>query len=133
MRRAALIVAGVMITAGLAFAGETPLISDPLVAPATGSVTYQRQGQQTRLSLKVSHLKAASELKPSPRKVYVVWVQEPNKQWHNVGALHVNNGQATLTASVATENMFILITAENDSHGSAPAGPEVMQATVLGP
>ncbi len=132
MKRATLIAFGVVFTAALAFAGETPLIADPLVAPATGAVTYQRQGSQTRLSLKVTALKAASQLKPSPRKVYVVWLQQPNKSWRNLGTLQVSNGRGTLMAIVPAGNMFLLVTAENSPHGNVPSGPEVMQATVLG-
>ena len=132
MKRATLIFLGMLLTAALAFAGESPLIADPLVAPATGTVTYQRQGNQTRLSLKVTALKPASQLKPSPRKVYVVWLQEPNKNWRNLGTLQLNNGRGTLTASVPSGNMVVLVTAENNPHGNVPAGPEVMQATVLG-
>jgi hypothetical protein len=132
MKRATLILAGLVFTAAYVFAGQTPLISAPLVAPATGTVTYQRQGNQARLSVRVVDLKPASQLKPSPRKVYVVWLQEPNKSWRNLGVLQVSNSKANLTASVPAGNMFVLVTAENNPHGNAPSGPEVMQATLLG-
>ena len=132
MKRATVILVGMVLTAALAFAGETPLIADPVVAPATGTVTYQRQGNQTRLSLKVTALKPPSQLKPSPRKVYVVWLQQPNKSWRNLGVLQLNNGRGSLTTTVSAGNMFLLVTAENNSRGNVPSGPEVMQATVLG-
>lgn len=132
MKRATLILAGLVFTAAYVFAGQTPLISAPLVAPATGTVTYQRQGNQARLGILVMDLKPASQLKPSPRKAYVVWLQEPNKSWRNLGVLQVSNGKANLTASVPAGNMFVLVTAENNPHGNAPSGPEVMQATLLG-
>ena len=132
MRHATLILVGVLLTAALAFAGETPLIADPLVAPATGTVTYQRQGNETRVSLKVTALKPANQLKPSPRKNYVVWVQEPHKSWRNLGTLQLNNGRGSLRATVPAGNMFVLVTAENNPRGDVPSGPEVMQATILG-
>lgn len=132
MKRATLVLAGMVLTAALAFAGETPLIADPVVAPATGTVTYQRQGDQTRLSLKVTALKPPSQLKPSPRKAYVVWLQQPNKSWRNLGVLQLNHGRGTLTTTVGAGNMFLLVTAENNPRGNVPSGPEVMQATVLG-
>jgi hypothetical protein len=132
MKRPALVMAAIVLTAAWCFAGEVPLIADPVVAPATGTVTYQRHGNQTQLSLKVADLKPASQLKPSPRKVYVVWLEESNKQWRNLGTLQVNGKHAALTATVPTGNMFVLVTAENNAHGNNPSGPEVMQATVLG-
>ena len=132
MKRATLVLAGLLLTAAYVLAGETPLISDPLVAPATGTMSYQRHGNQERVTIRVTGMKPASQLKPSPRKAYVVWLQEPNKSWRNLGVLQVNSGKGNLTASVPAGNMFVLITAENNGRGSAPAGPEVMQATVLG-
>lgn len=132
MKRATLILLAVVLTAALAFAGEAPLIADPLVAPATGTLTYQRRGSRTQLSLRVVALKPASQLKPSPRQVYVVWLQEPDKSWRNLGTLQLNNGRGVLTATVPAGNMFLLVTAEKNGHGGVPSGPEVMQATVLG-
>lgn len=132
MKRATLILAGVMLTAALAFAGKAPLIAAPLVAPATGSVTYQPHGNEASLSLRVVDLKPASQLNPSPRKAYVVWLQQPHKSWRNLGVLQLNKGRGTLTATVPAGNMFVLVTAENNPHGNVPSGPEIMQATILG-
>lgn len=48
MKHAALVIVAVLFTAAWTFAGEVPLIADPVVAPASGTVNYQRQGDQTR-------------------------------------------------------------------------------------
>ena len=90
------------------------------------------QGDQTRLSIKVTGLKPASQLKLSGRRAYVVWLQQSNKHWRNIGVLQLNGKQATLATTVPTGNMFVLVTAENNAHGDNPSGPEVMQATLLG-
>lgn len=132
MKIPALVMVAVLFTATWMFAGEVPLIADPVVAPATGTLNYQRQGNQTRLNIKVADLKPPSQLKPSGRNLYVVWIQEPDKHWRNIGVLQINGKQATLDATVPTGNMFVLVTAENNAHGANPTGPEVMQATVLG-
>lgn len=132
MKHAALVIGAVLFTAVWMFAGEVPLIADPVVAPASGTVNYQRQGDQTRLNIKVTGLKPASQLKPSGRKAYVVWLQQSNKHWRNIGVLQLNGKQATLATTVPTGNMFVLVTAENNAHGDNPSGPKVMQATLLG-
>ncbi len=99
-----------------------------LVVPSITSGRATRRG----LSIKVTDLKPASQLKPSGRKAYVVWLEQPNKHWRNIGVLQVNGKQATLATTVPTGNMFVLVTAENNAHADNPSGPEVMQATVLG-
>jgi hypothetical protein len=134
MRRSiwAFSVAVVFCFACLAEAKEIPMISDPSVPAAAGSVSLNKdkKNQNFKWKVQVHHLAKPTSLTP-PKQTYVVWVKTKDGQPENQGQLRVNDKlEGSLENNSPREQFDIFITAEDNPATPSPAGSSLLRATV---
>lgn len=131
--RTALSLTALLFTLTLSgLAKKIPLTAAALVPSATGELDVGKdKNGNTKIELKVKHLAQPGRLTP-PKAGYVVWIQGSGAEATNEGQLTVNNDlNANLTTVTPLRNFAVFVTAEDDPRGAkAPAGPEVLRATV---
>lgn len=82
----------------------------------------------TVVNLKVEHFAPPQRLQP-PRQVYVVWLESPDHEMHNLGQLRVNDDlKGELESKTPYEVFRIIITAEDYATAAQP-GPQVVMRT----
>ncbi len=108
-----------------------PLTASSIVPAARGKVEIGKdRNKNTEVKLSVEHLAPPDNLTP-PKQTYVVWIQEKGSDPENRGQLKVNKKLQTKFQTVTPRTNFdIFVTAESDANGKAPAGPEVLRATI---
>ena len=131
MRRlASLVIALTLCTVGL-IAKKFPLTAATTVPAARGDVEIGKdRNKNTEIKMKVEHLAKPESLTP-PRSSYVVWLQEKGSEAENQGQLRLDKKlQGNFRGVTPRKNFDVFITAEQDPAVKAPAGPEVMRATI---
>lgn len=112
-------------------AKKFPLTAAPSVPAARGDVQIGRdKNGNTKFKIKVQHLATPESLTP-PRTVYVVWLQERSGNAEPQGQLRVDKKlNASFEGVTPAKNFDIFITAEQEAAPKAPAGAEILKATI---
>jgi hypothetical protein len=107
------------------------LTASPSVPAAKGKVDVDKdQNGNRKVKLEVQHLAKPSTLTPA-QAGYVVWIQARGKDAENKGQLRVNDKlDGKLETTTPYEAFDIFVTGEENPSVTAPAGPEVLRATV---
>jgi|ERR1700730_262377 hypothetical protein len=134
MRRSicAFSVAVMFFFACLAEAKEIPMISDPSVPAAAGTVSINKdkKNQNFKWKVQVHHLAKPTSLTP-PKQTYVVWVQTKDGQPENQGQLRVNDKlEGGLENNSPRQQFDIFITAEDNPATPSPTGSSLLRATL---
>jgi hypothetical protein len=110
---------------------DFPLTASPSVPAAKGKVDIDKdQNGNRRVKIEVQHLAKPSTLTPA-QAGYVVWIQARGKDAENKGQLRVNDKlDGKLETTTPYEAFDIFVTGEENPSATAPAGPEVLRATV---
>jgi len=115
----------------LAYARKFPLTATPVVPGAKGYVDVgQDKNGNTEVDLKVEFLAKPSSLTP-PAETYIVWFRQQGSEPESQGQLKVDDnlrGEFKTTTNMKSFDVFV--TAENERVPKAPAGPEVLRATI---
>lgn len=98
---------------------------------ARGTITVKTGNNgNTQLKVHVKHLAPPSSLTP-PENVYVLWIEPPEQNPRNEGALKVdNNLSGQLQTETSLRRFQVFITAEKQAQLKAPQGPRVLSADV---
>jgi len=109
------------------------MVSAPGVPASQGTVeaTIGDKGN-TNISIRVKHLAPPSKMAPDAT-VYVVWLQPPDAEKQNIGALVLNeNLEGSLDTVSAHTRFQISVTPEPSGSGSQPTHDPVFTAEVIG-
>lgn len=117
--------------ATFAVAKDFPLTASSVVPSAKGKVSVDKDKNGNRkVKVEVKYLAQPSALTP-PQTGYVVWIQARGKDPENLGYLKVNGKlEGELEATTPYDYFDIFVTGESQTNPTAPAGPEVLRATV---
>lgn len=86
------------------------------------------KNNNTLVRLNVKHFAPPQRLNP-PKAVYVVWLETPDHQMHNIGQLKVNNDLEGKLETITPYEVFqVIITAEDFATVTEP-GPQVVLRT----
>ena len=115
----------------LAYARKFPLTATPVVPGAKGYVDVgQDKNGNTEVDLKVEFLAKPSSLTP-PAETYIVWFRQQGSEPESQGQLKVDdNLRGEFKTTTNMKNFDVFVTAENERVPKAPAGPEVLRATI---
>ena len=115
----------------LACARKFPLTATPVVPGAKGYVDVgQDKNGNTEVDLKVEFLAKPSSLTP-PAETYIVWFRQQGSEPESQGQLKVDdNLRGEFKTTTNMKNFDVFVTAENERVPKAPAGPEVLHATI---
>jgi hypothetical protein len=115
----------------LAYARKYPLTATPVVPGAKGEVDVGKdKNGNTEVTLKVEFLPKPSALTP-PAETYIVWFRPQGSEPQAQGQLKVDNyRKAEFKTTTNLKNFDVSVTAETERAPKAPAGPEVLRATV---
>jgi len=120
-----------LIVPMLAYARKFPLTATPVIPGAKGYVDVgQDKNGNTEVDLKVEFLAKPSSLTP-PAETYIVWFRQQGSEPESQGQLKVDDnlrGEFKTTTNMKSFDVFV--TAENERVPKAPAGPEVLRATI---
>lgn len=119
------------VSSGLCFAKKFPLTATTIVPAAAGTVEIGKDHNgNTEVKISVKHLAKPESL--TPAKVgYVVWLQEKGADATNEGQLKVDKKLEATFKTVTPRKAFdVFVTGEEDPNAKAPAGLEVLRATV---
>ena len=114
-----------------AIAKKYPLTADKSVPAARGQVDvgHDKNGN-TKVEIEVEHLAAPENLTPS-KSAYVIWFQERGSEPLNQGSLKPNKKlKATFKSMTPLKSFDVFVTAESDASTKAPAGLEVLRASI---
>ena len=114
-----------------ACAHSQPMQSSARVPAAEGSVKLGKgDSGNTRVTMKVKHLADAAMVAPGA-STYVVWIQQPEREPQNVGALKVGKDRRGELETVTPHQTFqVFITAEPTVSARAPTSERLMFANV---
>jgi hypothetical protein len=115
----------------LAYARKYPLSATPVVPGAKGFVDVgQDKNGNTEVHLKVEFLPKPSSLTP-PAENYIVWFRQQGSEPEAQGQLKVDdNRRGEFKTTTHMKNFDVFVTAESEHVPKAPAGPEVLRATI---
>jgi hypothetical protein len=132
MRRLATLLAlGLFVAIVVNAAKKFPFTAAPNVPAARGHVEFSSdKNGNNKVQIKVEHLAPPGNLTPA-RNSYVIWVQQPNGDPTVQDLLRVDkNLKAEFETTIPWNNFDVFVTAEDAASPQAPAGPEVLRATI---
>jgi hypothetical protein len=123
-----------VLLCGIAYGSRKfPLAAAANASAAKGDVAVDHDNNgNTKLKIKVEYLTPPGSLTP-PANAYIVWIQErgTNGAPQSQGQLRVDkNRKATFETVTPAKNFDLFVTGEQDPTVKAPAGPEVLRATI---
>jgi hypothetical protein len=132
MKRAVFFPAAIVLLLALTlWASDIRMTGGPVVPSAVGIINLDRDHNgNTMVKVKVHHLARPSSL-PSPKSVYVVWLQASDREPDVAGELRVDkdlNGE--FDTRTPYKNFDVFITAEDTPHPERPSGPVVLRGSV---
>lgn len=114
-----------------AYGKKFPLTASPAVPAARGQVeTSKDSNGNLKVKLETEHLASPEMLTPA-RTVYIIWFQEIGGEPATQGQLRVDKKlKGTFKTTTPLKNFAVFVTAESDPNTKAPAGAEVLRATI---
>lgn len=110
---------------------DVELVAGPTNPAARGTIhVHVGDNGNTEMDIKAESLAAPSALTP-PKNAYVVWIQPPDAEPHNLGQISPDSNQkAELKTETPNKRFKIFITAENQAQVRNPEGPTVLSGEV---
>jgi len=134
--RFAMVLAALLMGMGLSGCATKTVILPPSQEnpAAEGEAKFSKdKNGNTLVELKVRHFAPPQRLTP-PKSVYVVWLETPDHDLHNIGQLKVDKDlEGKLQAVTAYPVFQLVISAENSPNVSQPGDQVVLKTRVVAP
>lgn len=116
---------------GAALAGDIPLVADPSIPAAAGTIHFEHdKNHNIKFHIDTKHLARPDQLTP-PKSVYVVWIQPRGKDPVNAGELTVDNKlDGSFRGTTPYQTFDVFVTAEDSANADHPSGMQLLKATV---
>lgn len=116
---------------GVALAGDIPLVADPSIPAAMGTIHYEHdKNHNIKFHIDTKHLARPDQLTPA-KSVYVVWIQPRGKDPVNAGVLTVDDKlQGSFRGTTPYQTFDVFVTAEDSANVDHPSGTPLMKAPV---